>query len=904
VVGRRRKALDTLERDIADHLAREVQEQVERGLSPDAARRAALKAFGPTITAAENARAVWVPVWIDQARQDSRYGLRMLMRNPGLTLAAIITLALGIGANTAVFSLIEAIVVQRLPVRSPEQLVMFTDNVVGEGTHTSTSPPEGSWHLYSYEAFQYLQQQPLPFEAIAATRSGQSTALLRLQGGSGAPERAQVHLVSGNYFEVMGTAAAIGRTFSAGDDRPDAAPAVVISDRFWRERLGGSQSAPGTTLTLNGAPFTIAGVAAPEFFGERVRRPPDMWVPLTFQPAIEQRESRLPLGNVYWLMLVGRLSAGTTPAAAERATTAALHRFVADRTGAVPSPERRRSIESIRAVITDGASGLSSLRRRFAEPLQLVLLVVGLLMLLACANVGNLLLARATVRRREFFVRLALGAGRVRIVRQLFVESLLLAALGGAAGLLLAYWSLDLLLALMISEGSPVVASLNTRILGFTALVTIGAALLFGLAPATFAWRQELIAALKARGSDFCARRRSGLFAEPLVIAQLAICLVLLVAAGLLTRSLSALSHEAFGFDAAGVTLIRIHPRTVGYTPANVAALYRRLIERLQTEPGVSAVTLTRYSPFSGGRSRNSGRIEGYTPGPSESMDLETQLVGPSYPQALGIAVRAGRAIGPEDVAGRQVGMVNEAFVRKYLPGQSAIGRRFSISGSQPGDPEPNIEIVGVLADAQFHDAREPLVPVVFLPEREEYRQFTLDAEIAIRSDAGHLPTAEQLRKAIQSVDPNLPMDAPRLLRDQVTDTFAIERLATRLIGGFSTLALLLACVGLYGVAVQRANRRTTEIGIRLALGAQPSQIVAMLLRDAVRPAAIGLLAGLPLAWAAAQLLRSLLYRIPPTDLVSFTTAIAGVVFVAALAGTLPAHRAARVDPLVTLKTE
>ncbi len=905
---RRRKALGDLDRDVRDHLEREIQEHIERGLSPETARRAALRAFGSTAHSNERTRAIWIPIWLDQLMQDARYGLRMLLRNPAFTAVAVVTLAIGIGANTAVFSLIQAIVVKPLPVRDPEQLVIFTDDEAGSGTNISSTPPEGIWHLYSYEIFSYLQQQPLPFEAIAATRSGRSSVLARFDAATArraSPELAEAHLVSGNYFEVMATLPAMGRALTTGDDRAGAPPVAVVSDRFWRERLEANPSVVGTTAFLNDTAFTIVGIAAPEFFGERVRQPPDFWVPLQFQAAIEQRQSWLTERAVYWLTLVGRLSPGATLEGARAAATGALRQFLTDRARALSAPpDLLASVRSVGVALTSARAGLSSLRRDYAGPLQVVLLVVGLVLLLACANVGNLMLARAGARRQELAVRAALGAGHLRLVRQLLTESMLIAVLGGMVGVLLAYWSMGLLLSMIGAANAPVDASLDASVLVFTTVVTAASALVFGLAPAAWVWREDLIAALKVRGTHWSARRRWRVLSDPLVAVQMAICVVLLVAAALLARSLVTLGRERFGFDADRVLLVGIYPRMAGYTPATAGSLYTRLLQRLRAEPGVESVTVARYSPFGGDRSRRSGRVDGYTPAPDEDLSLEMVLVGPSYAETLGVNVRLGRSLTSEDMSGSPVGMVNETFVRRYLPGQNPIGRRFSVRGSQPDDPDPDIEIVGVLADATFRNPRGPVEPIVFVREHEEYGQLMLDAEIALRVQPDRRPSADRIRRAIRDVEPGLPIDNPRLLSDQIAETFGTERLSARLVGGFSGIALLLACVGLYGVAVQRANRRTTEIGIRLALGARPVQVIAMLVRDAVRPMIVGLLIGLPAAAAVSRLLRAQLFGIGPNDPLSFAGAVTTLALVAVAAGTIPARRASRIDPTAALRSE
>src|SRR5436309_163108 len=475
--------------------------------------------------------------WLADAVQDLRFAIRTLRKNPGFAIVAVLTLALGIGANTAIFTLFDAILLRSLPVRDPTRLVLFTESV-SEGT-TTGNPPEGRWEQFSYETYEYLRRQPLPYESLAAVRSGESPVSVHVKSESSTPppvQRAQAHPVSGNYFHTMGVEAALGRMLTPDDDRRTASAAAVVSHSFWRRSLQSNPAAIGTVAILNGTAVTIVGVAPPEFFGERVRRPPDFWVPLVFQPQIELRPTNLDRTDAYWLKLIGRLAPNATRAPAQMATTVALRQFLTSAAGTKLTPERELEIQKSYVELVDGARGISIPRRLYSEPLHVLLVVVALVLLIACANVGNLLLARAAARRSELSMRIALGAGRGRLVRQLLAEGVLLAALAAACGILLAQWAVNALLALVV-RGSPIQATIDGPVLVFTIVIAALAALLFGLAPAAYAWRMDLASAIKtAQGGATLTRRRLG-SGHMLVAAQIAISLVLLVGASLFGRS-------------------------------------------------------------------------------------------------------------------------------------------------------------------------------------------------------------------------------------------------------------------------------------------------------------------------------------------------------------------------------
>ncbi|MGB7493139.1 MAG: ABC transporter permease [Candidatus Acidiferrum sp.] len=881
------------------HLEAYVEDLVRSGVPrAEALRRARLEFGGieQTKEACRDARGVNL---IESFAQDVRFGLRMLRKSPGFTAVAVLTLALGIGANTAIFTIFDAVLLESLPVHEPSRLVLSTDEL-GEGTYTG-DPPTGRWEAFSSEVSDYLRKQALPFESLAAVRSGEDTVTIRFADSHDSTQRAKVHLVSGNYFRTMGVGSVIGRTFSLEDDRPNAPPVAVASYGYWKEQLHGDPAAVGKIVYLNDSAYTIAGVTPPEFFGERIRRAPDFWVPLAFQPQVELLPPYCDRTDQYWLLLIGRLSRGATRAQAQTAMTAALQQFLTNKEGSTLTEARRRSIAHSHVELADGSRGISWLRFEYSQPLHILLAVVVMVLLISCANVGNLLLTRAAMRQTEMSVRLVLGGSRLRLIRQLLTESLLLATLGAACGLLFADWAMRVLFALF-AGGSPIKPHLNALVLGSTTLITVLAGILFGLAPAFSAGRADLAASLKAGSRTTFGHLGKLGTVRSLIIAQIAISLVLLVGANLFARSLINLEKQPLGFQPDHVLLVGISPRLANYKPESVASLYRTLYQRLNALPGVQAATLARYSPMSGNSSNNDISVQGRADTPGESMSVENILVGPSFVEAMGMTLLKGREIGLQDAAGApKVAMVNQAFARAYFPAESPLGHRFDI-GQPKGTGE--YEVVGVLNDAQFHNVKSRIEPMVFPALLQDDTQSALSSGIMVRTAGDPSSMAATVRQAVAEVDPNLPVTETQALTDQINDTFDVQRVAAQLVSFFGALALLLACVGLYGVIAQSVSRRANEIGVRMALGASGGSILWMILRNTIALILAGLAFGIPVAFIAMRLIRSQLYGVDTADACSFIIAILILVAVAIFAGLLPARRAAAVDPAVVLRYE
>lgn len=835
---------------------------------------------------------------LETAWQDARYGVRLLRKNPGFTAVAVLTIALGIGANTAIFTLFDAILLESLPVREPSQLVLFSA-AADEGTYSNSTPPVGQWGRFTTASYEFLKTQPLPFESLCAIRSGTATVTVRMPGQRehAQPQRASAQLVSGNYFATMGVDAALGRTLTDEDNHVNAQPVAVASNGYWRQNLNADPSVVGRVAILNGLPVTIAGVAPPEFFGERVRKSPDFWLPFVFQPQIELRESYLERTDTYWLRLMGRLRHGASREQAGVAATTALQQYLTSQAGTQLTAQRKQDIERTYLKLYDGGGGISGLRLQYSRPLHVLLAVVAMVLLIACANVGSLLITRAVARRMEISVRLTLGANRGRLLRQLLTEGLLLAALGGGAGVLIGYWGTQGIVALTNLGSSPMHPHLNPLVLTFTLGITLLTGVFFGLAPALQAGKTDLVTALNAGGSRATGQRKFAL-TYGLILAQITISLVLLVGASLFSRSLLNLERLPLGFDQNNVLVASINPRIAGYKPTEVSALYRKLFDRVNALPGVRVATIARFSPFSGHVSASNVDVEGYSPRQDESRSVSDVLVGPDYPRTLGIPLLMGREINLQDAGGSaKVAMVNEAFVRHYFSAENPIGHRF-------GYEDQSYEIVGVLNNALFEDAKTKVRDMIFRALLQDQTQTAMTAELELRTidDPGMI--ASEVRKAVSQEDSRIPVSGVQTLWNQVEESFSEERLAARLVSFFGGLALFLACIGLYGVTAQGVARRTNEIGVRMALGAGRREILGMILRETGFLLGGSLLLGVPLSYAASRAIASQLFGLGPGDISSFLVAVAILATVMVLAGFLPARRATRVDPVVALRYE
>lgn len=833
---------------------------------------------------------------MDSLLKDIRYGIRGLAKRPGFTIVIVLTLALGIGANTAIFTLVNAVLLKNLPVSKPEELVLFGD-ATGEGTSRG-DPPTGEWELYSYDAYKYMRAHNDAFQDICAFRSGESRLSVS-PAGSPNVHRAQGHLVTGNYFSLLGVQTILGRTLTPEDDQLNAPPAAVISYRYWKEQLGRDQSVVGKAMTINGVSFTVVGVAPEEFFGERVRKSPDFWVPLSFQPQIEMRKSSLDDKETFWLTLMGRLKPGVSIQQAQTSSTLALKQFLTEQGGGQPNDDLKRSIQGSTAQLIPGGQGISNLRVYYSRPLQTLMAIVAMVLLIACANVGSLFLSRAAGRKAEMSLRLALGASRFRIVRQLLVESLILAVAGGIAGVVLAQWGVKLIVG-MVTKETPLETQPDLLVLGFTGAVAILSGLIFGLLPAIRASRTDLAGAMKEKSRSGFGRWHLGL-SSLLVVTQVCLSMVLLTGAGLFARSLLKLQQENVGFSHTRVLVADVDPRLAGYKPAELSPLYERLLARLKAVPGVEAASVSSYSPMSGTRSSSNITAQGYEAQPNESLIVSWVLIGPDFNRTLGVPLLQGREVNERDNAsGRKVAVVNQAFVDHYYKNQNPVGRLFWFGDER--NPKDTLEIVGVIGNIKSADARTAPMETAYLPIYQDDEPYS--ASFEVRSNGNPAQLGPSIRAAIAEVDPRLPIVNVTTLSEQVNNTLKQDRMIAKLVSFFGLLALLLACIGLYAVMAHGVVRRTNEIGIRMALGAQRTNILWLILRDTLVLVLIGLAIGVPLALGAATLISKQLFGLSPTDPLTLIIAAGLLVLVAMLAGYFPARRASRVDPLIALRYE
>ncbi|HEY8226770.1 MAG TPA: ABC transporter permease [Pyrinomonadaceae bacterium] len=836
--------------------------------------------------------------------QDIRYGIRTLFKRPWFAFIAITTLALGIGANTAIFTLVNAVMLKTLPVNKPEELVLFTD-ATNEGTSIDDPPKTGEWRRFSYASYEYFRNHNQSFQDITAIRSGGSGLSVRKTSSqSGEPaQRARGQLVSGNYFSALGVTAIRGRALTPSDDVSGAPPAAVISHKYWREQLNGDAQIVGKNLLINGTNFTVVGVMPAEFFGERVRRPPDFWMPLAFQSQIELRESFLENPQVYWLGLLGRLKPGESMQQAEAGVNFALRQFLTEQAGSQLSDDRRRSIQETYVKLASGAGGISGLRRRYSTPLRMLMVIVALVLLIACANVGGLLLSRATSRKAEISMRMALGASRGRILRQLTTESMLLAVFGGLLGVMLSYWGVMLLVRLVARE-APLDTRPDLAVLGFTAAVSIISGILFGLWPAVRASKADLASAIKERTRIGTRSGRLRLSpSSALVVLQVSLSMVLLTGAGLFAGSLLQLQREDLGFNRDNVLVLTIDPRLAGYKPDELPSLYQRILDRLSAVPNVRSATLATYAPLSGTRRSSSILIPSFNATNDEDLVIDDILTGPNYARTLGLPVLQGREIGPQDtVASHKIAVVNQSFVNRYFQNQNPLGRTFKFDDVEIKSGP--FEIVGIVGDIKSVDPREPAQPTVYRPILQVQDQSAYSVTIHLRTQGDASALAPNVRQMINQIDDKLPIFEVTTLDASFNETLRQEQLVMQLVSFFGALALMLASIGLYGLMAHGVARRTNEIGIRMALGARRSSIAWMVLRETLLLVVVGLLIGVPAAVFAARFVSSQLFGLSPGDPVTLAAAAAVLIVVAIVAGYVPARRATKVDPLVALRYE
>jgi predicted permease len=817
---------------------------------------------------------------MDSIVQDFRYAVRLMRRNPAFTVLAVVTLALGVGINTAIFSVTDAVLLRKLPVTDPVQLVVL-----------DAIPMRGSRHNLSNPLFERIRHESGVFSGVFAAMDGAERMGVRASEREQAVD-ASVQLVSGEYFDVLGVSTFAGRTLKADDNRRTVAPArAVLSHAFWKRRFAGNPGVIGAAMTVRNQPVTIVGVMRPGFFGEAVGRAPDIWLPLSAQPVLDRGMSLLDNPSTGWLRVIGRVRSGVSRQQVDAALGVMLAGLKVD-----ASDLGRAMRHYARIDVSDGSQGVADFRERFSPSLRILTMVAGIVLLIACANVSNLLLARAAVRRREVAVRLALGAGRWRLLGQFLVESITLAGAGCLFGVVIASWCGPILLALLADDATLVSLELavDVRMLGFAAAISVATTILLGLAPAIAGSRTDVKGSLRLADTVRSRARLSPIF----VIGQIALTIFVLTAAALFVQTLWNLRNRDVGFAADALVQIRIRPEVSGYRPEALRQLSDRIVERLRAIPGVQAASVA-HSGFATGISTTCCiAVEGYRY-ETEDRTIATIGVAPGYFATIGLRLLTGRDFAANDVPGDprrpRVAIVNEAFVRRYIDTGAAIGRRFG--WGNPPNVRYEIEIVGVAKDAIYGDLRREGRPLVYFASP----QGTL---FVVRSTTDPHGMISSLRREIQAIDSGLEIADIRTVSDEVERALVREKLLARLSGTFGLLAAILAGIGLYGLTAYAVVARTREIGVRIALGASSRSVLGAELRSAMRLVTIGTLIGIPSVVVAGRLISHQMFGVSTHDPATLAIIVVGVTLVAGVAAFGPARRASRVDPMIALRCE
>jgi len=903
------------------------------GMTAEEAVRAARVEMGSTNAVKHRIRSAAWETAVESVWQDLRYSVRILAKSPAFTAIALLSLALGIGGNTAIFTLIDQVLLRNLPVRNPEQLVTFGKS---DGGGILGGVDLGVSGMFPWDFARQLEANPGPFQGIAAYGSFSNSASVRIASRYGAASNAPAiivpaSMVSGNYFDVLGATPLLGRAINNADDAtPGNGSVVVISHHFWQQSLSADPAVLGKTISINGTPFLVVGVMAENFHGIKQQlEAPELWTPISMQTVVMQQPSFLTPSGPYFLHMFGRLSAG---AASNKAGLAQAQNWVDQQIrngiraaeGGKITTARLQEINRITLPLLSASRGVSWFRSGFGDSLKILMAVVALVLLIACANLANFLLARAASRQREIATRIALGSSRARIVRQSLIETLVLSLAGGLLGLGIAYAATRTLIA-FVGQGAANVA-MNPKpdltVLLFTLGVSLVTGLLFGLAPALIAARSGTAKTLSAgaRTAQSSGGRSSRFWPKTLVTVQVMLSLMLLVGAGLFLRTLRNLQNQDYGFERTHLLLGEIDERLAGYKPSQIPAIHQQLLDRLSVIPGVRSAALAGSPPIGNSVWNSNVDFTGYTYAPKEDKVSVLNRVSGQYFETAGIRIVAGRAITPQDtIKSLKVAVINQTLANRFFPKGDALGHSLTIEIDTVKGPW---QVVGVARDTHSGDPRdsdpvrmtyiplaqiEPLAPVdpsATVPAPPEENQDRFAGTVLLRTTGDPAKTTGALRAAVAAIDPNLPLLHVETIHEQVSEMMTHDELISSLTGLFSLLALLLAAIGLYGVMSYSVVRRANEIGIRFALGAQAKAVQWMILSESLWLLAIGIGLGLPLTLAATRLIKQQLFGLSALDPVTFAVSLFVVSGMTILAAWLPARRATQVDPMVALRCD
>jgi predicted permease len=908
----RRNLYNDLAEEMRLHLEERTEQFMREGMNRTQAEQAARRAFGNPTLLEETSRQVWQWPTLESICADVSYALRQLTKAPAFAITVIVTMALGIGANTAIFTLVHAILIKSLPVSDPKSLYRIGDKddcCLTDGLQNDN----GDFDLFSYTLYQHLRDSTPEFEQLAAIQAGQSQISVRR--GNHAPQMEPGEFVSGNYFSTFGISAFAGRALTGEDDTVGPAPAVVMSYQAWQSDYAGDPAVVGATFYLQSQPVTVVGIAPPGFFGDRINsNPPAFWIPLTAEPLLRQANSILRQPYQSWLYALGRIRPGVAVGPLQQKISAGLRQWLLAQDFYTHDGGAQK-VPKLHVVLTPGGAGIQNLQQQTGRKLYLLLWISALVLLVACANVANLLLARGTKCRREISMRMALGAPRTRLIRQMLTESLLLGSLGGLAGLAVAYAGTRIILALAFpdSRQSVLHATPSLPVLGFALLLSLVTGIVFGIVPAWITSHGDPADAL--RGVNQSAGDRASLPQKSLIIFQASLSVVLLMGAGLLTRSLGNMEHQDFGLRTTNRYVVHLDPASAGYKPEKLEALNLELERQFAAIPGVESVGLALFSPLDG----HPWGFTVFVPGkpPAGQFDDDEALidrVSPHFFDAVGQPLVRGRTFTQDDSATSPfVAVVNQAFVKKFFPGEDPIGRRF---GSYDKEDVGAYEIVGVVADAKYTHPRDQAEPMFFRPLSQWQHTLMDPTAVSVETQSHYINSItlsfhgqprdldKTVRSTLTGVDPNLAVIDLRSLDDQMTGNFNQERLVGRMTTLFGLLTLVLASVGLYGLTSYQVNQRTKEIGVRMALGARRSSVLLLVMRGGLFLVALGMAAGVPVALLGARLVADQLYGLTPYDPLSMCVSVAVLLAAAVIAVWIPARRAATIDPTRAIRVE